>query len=172
MSQQKLRELVLYVAGACENDPDFGMVKLNKVLFHADFSWFAKTGRPITGADYQKEEQGPVAHAMVPVLRNAEADRDLDIRKTPRGGYEQKRVVPRRKPRLELFTKEEIAAVDESIELLKGMSAAELSDYFHNYLGWQAAELHQRIPYETAYFVRRTPTQEELEYALTLEKVV
>lgn len=172
MSQKRLRELVLYVAKACEGDPDFGMVKLNKVLFLADFSHFAKTGKSISGEEYQKEEQGPVVQAMVPVLRNAEADRDIDVAKSSRGAYEQKRVVPRREPDLGSFTKDEIAAVDAAIERLKGMTAAELSEYFHNYLGWQAAEMHKRIPYETAHFVRRTPTKEELDYAMTLEKVV
>ena len=172
MSQQKLRELVLYVAKTCEDDPDFGMVKLNKVLFHADFSCFAGRGRSITGQNYQKEKAGPVLSAMVPFLRQAEAEGDLDIVKTPRWAYEQKRVRALREPNLSCLEGDEIAAVDASIQLLRGMNAAELSDFFHRYLGWQAADLHQRIPYNTAYFVMRTPTAEELDYALTLEKAV
>ena len=52
MDQRKTRELVLYIAQACEADPDFGMVKLNKVLFNADFTSYARQGVSITEEEY------------------------------------------------------------------------------------------------------------------------
>ncbi len=48
-STEKLRELVLYIADKCEEDRTFGAVKLNKILFYADFISFAEYGEPITG---------------------------------------------------------------------------------------------------------------------------
>ncbi len=42
--ERKLKEFILYVADRCEADPTFGAVKLNKILFYADFLAFASTG--------------------------------------------------------------------------------------------------------------------------------
>jgi hypothetical protein len=36
----KLRELILLISEWCQADPKFGAIKLNKLLFHADFSAF------------------------------------------------------------------------------------------------------------------------------------
>jgi hypothetical protein len=50
-AEDRLRELVLYISERCERDVYFGKTKLNKVLVFADFSSFARTGRPITGLE-------------------------------------------------------------------------------------------------------------------------
>ena len=55
----KLRELILYVAERCENDPDFGALKLNKILFNADFIAYALTGKAITGASIRSSAMVP-----------------------------------------------------------------------------------------------------------------
>jgi len=37
IDERKFKELILYVADKCSDDPDFGAVKLNKILFYSDF---------------------------------------------------------------------------------------------------------------------------------------
>ena len=173
MGQRKLRELVLYIAQTCQADPNFGMVKLNKVLFNADFGHYLRTGTSITGEEYIKWENGPIVRRMKPILRDAEADRDLDIEQVEVApNYVQKRVVARREPDLSGFSKEEIAMVDQSIQALAGMTANQIIEYFHQYLGWQVADQGEVIPYQTVFFMKRLPTKDEAEYALTLEKAI
>ena len=46
---QKFKELVLHISQKCADDPSFGAVKLNKILFFADFASSAHYGTPITG---------------------------------------------------------------------------------------------------------------------------
>src|ERR1035437_1475045 len=58
-NDDKLRELVLYIATASEGDEPFGKVKLNKILFFADFEAYRRFVRSITGHEYQKLAQGP-----------------------------------------------------------------------------------------------------------------
>ena len=108
---------------------------------------------------------------MKPVLRAAEAAGDLRIEEVDRGPFRQQRVVSLRDPDMSYFSPDEIALVDESLEFLKGMTATELSDHFHQFLGWQAADIGQVIPYQTIFFYKRMPTKEEADYALTLEGV-
>jgi len=58
---------VLYLARQSSEDPGFGAVKLNKLLFFADFEAFRLLGSSITGATYEKEEYGPVAREFLPM---------------------------------------------------------------------------------------------------------
>jgi len=44
-----------------------GAIKLNKVLFFAEFAHMRVTGRPITGSPYQKLRLGPAPRRLVPV---------------------------------------------------------------------------------------------------------
>lgn len=48
-SRLRLRELMLFVADRCRGGRNFGVTKLNKILFYCDFSAFARLGKPITG---------------------------------------------------------------------------------------------------------------------------
>ncbi len=49
--EDKLTELVLYVAKGLQHDPQGGATKLNKCLYFADFSAVRRLGHPITGAE-------------------------------------------------------------------------------------------------------------------------
>ena len=51
--EEKLAELVLYVAREIESDPTGGATKINKILYNAEFSHVRAYGVPITGAPYQ-----------------------------------------------------------------------------------------------------------------------
>ena len=83
---ERLRELILYIALKCESDARFNATRLNKILFYADFVSFANTGKPVTGAAYKAIDRGPV-----PSRRVARAD--PDARHDSRRGRDQ-RVAP------------------------------------------------------------------------------
>src|SRR5688572_1912439 len=72
-SRERLRELMLFIAERCLNDPTFGAVKLNRILFLADFISFARYGEPITGTPYRKLPSGPVPTAAGTVRAEMEA---------------------------------------------------------------------------------------------------
>jgi hypothetical protein len=57
----------LLIATRSEGDEPFGAVKLNKLLFYADFFAYVKFGECITGQEYQKLAQGPAPRRMLPV---------------------------------------------------------------------------------------------------------
>ena len=59
-AKRALRELILFIADRCEDEPTFGATKLNKILFYADFLSYALYGEPIAGVTYRKLERGPV----------------------------------------------------------------------------------------------------------------
>lgn len=93
-STDKLRELILYVADKCEDDRTFGAVKLNKILFYADFISFAEYGEPITGVKYRKFQQGPVPTILKRVRFEMEESGEVVVRKKSYHGRMQHRLIP------------------------------------------------------------------------------
>ena len=65
----KLRELVLYICYLSEGDNSFGKVKLNKILFYADFLW------QLAG----KGETIPYSVALVGLRQPTEAERAMGL---------------------------------------------------------------------------------------------
>jgi hypothetical protein len=150
---QKLQELILYIAKQCENDPNFGATKLNKALFFSDFYWYATTGKPITGATYQRLENGPAPKQLIPARAELLATDRAEIEERMRFNRKQKRLIAKASANLELFTGGEIAFVDTVIKvLLDGKSATQISDFSHDTcLGWQIAGDKEEIPYEAVF---------------------
>ncbi len=147
---QKLAELILYVASACEGDESFGSTKLNKILFLCDFLAYRKLGAPITGAEYHALPHGPAPRRLLQVLSALEQSGAMKIRSQKRFGYEQKRPLALREPDLSHFTADQIVLVNHIIRGLWGRSATEVSELSHRFWGWQLAEEKEVIPYGLA----------------------
>lgn len=149
--EDKFKELVLYVAEKCTDDPTFGAIKLNKTLYFADFYAYGESGVPITGATYVKLPLGPAPRQLVSVREKLSNAGDICIRKVTYHGYPQERMIPVREANLDLFTAKEIALVDDIIQKLWGINAANISDYTHRLAGWRIAEDNGDIPYESVF---------------------
>jgi len=146
-SRSRLQELILYVSGQCVDDPDFGAVKLNKVLWFADSFAYRRLGRSITGCQYQKLDYGPAPKHLIPAMEGL--GDAIEIRFIPGFRYTRKKPVPRRNPDLSMFSLEEIAIVDEVIQEVESMTARQLSDLSHGF-AWQIAESGGLISYNAS----------------------
>jgi hypothetical protein len=150
-SEARLRELILYIASECQNDPKFGATKLNKILWWSDFLAYAEYGKPITGIEYQRLGNGPAPKRLVPVRREMEEDGDIALSKVPtRGGYVQQKVVALRPPDLTVFSPTDIATVDHVIRALWRKTATGVSRLSHG-KAWEIAGDGQSIPYEAVF---------------------
>ncbi|MGB3683949.1 MAG: Panacea domain-containing protein [Rubrobacteraceae bacterium] len=157
-SREKLRELILFVSERCQNDGSFGVTKLNKVLFYADFFSFAKYGESITGISYNKLPYGPVPTAATTVRSQMEAEDEAFLTKQGYSPYQTHRLIPRREANLDLFKARDIALVDGVIEALADLSGRRVSELSHG-RAWESVADFERIPYEAA-FVDDTPLTE------------
>ena len=57
--EARFKELIVLISELCAKDPTYGSVKLNKILYFADFMAYRVLGKPITGATYFKLQEGP-----------------------------------------------------------------------------------------------------------------
>ena len=147
--EEKLRELVVYISSKCQEDPGFGRVKLNKVLFHSDFRAYRRWRHPITGTPYRRLPQGPAPRYMVRVLDELHRTDALRTQIRMVGDKEQKRPIALRLPNLDYFSGKEIAMVDEVISELWGKTATAVSIESHG-IQWSTRNHLDPMPYESA----------------------
>lgn len=167
----KLRELILLLADWCQADPKFGAIKLNKLLFHADFSAFLTHGEPITGQDYFKLPQGPAPRRLKAITEATIKRGEFAWQEMPYYGRTQKKPVALRSPDLSKFSGADVNLIRQTVEKFWKLSATEISDQSHIFLGWKAAHLKESIPYETALVSRRPPTDHERKRGLRLQSL-
>ncbi len=170
-NNEKLKELILYLADRSVKDCRFGATKLNKLLFYSDFIAYLQFGKAITNQRYQKLQNGPAPRALVPITEKMEERGEIAYRTANYFGKQQKRLVPLRDPDLSSFSDEEIELVNQIVAEFWDKNAAEISGASHGFIGWQPAELQEDIPYEVA-FVRAVPAGRKMEkYGADLESL-
>ncbi|MGH7093740.1 MAG: Panacea domain-containing protein [Stellaceae bacterium] len=166
---QRLRELIVYIAGKFLTCEFFGVVKLNKTLFHSDMLSFRRYGEAITGSKYKKDERGPVPVRILPVQRQMEGRSDIRVVPEDMYGLTQRRIVPLRKPNLTLFSGRDIAIVDEVIQALWSKTGTQVSEESHG-VQWNTRALGDLIPYEASYLSDEPITPADVERTTVLAK--
>jgi hypothetical protein len=170
-NDEKLRELILLIAEWSQSDPKFGAIKLNKLLFHADFSAFLTFGQPITGQEYFALPQGPAPRRLKPLTEKMKKEEELAYQEMPYHGHLQRRPIALRPPDLSKFSAAEINLIRQTVERFWNKNATEISDQSHLFLGWKVARERETIPYSTALIGRRPPTKRERKHGLTLQEL-
>ena len=172
MNWPKFKELVLYIAWSSENDPRFGAVKLNKILYYSDFAAYRRLGRSITEATYQHLEEGPAPREMLPAQRDMVDAGDLTIESRPYFGRPQRRPKALRDPggNLGLLSAAELEIVDEVMRDLLLLDATVVADRSHREFGYQTTNLREEIPYYTAWIGSDPLTAEQIEVGLEVAR--
>ncbi len=163
-SKERLRELLLFISDRCENDPTFGAIKLNKILFFSDFLSFAEHGKAITGVPYRKYGQGPVPTVLKRLRDKMERSGEIAIKNRRYLGGIQHRVVPLREPDLGGFDANDIVMVEQVIGAFWGRSATEVSELSHD-RAWGNASEGEAIPYEAAFVSDEPLTERDIAVA-------
>ena len=163
----KLKELIVYISAKCQDDPAFGAVKLNKILFRADFQAYRLRGSPVTGAAYFRLKHGPAPKAMMPVMRELHEDEAVRTQRRMVGAREQKRPIALRPANLKHFSGEDIAIVDSVIDDLWGKPAITVSAESHG-IQWQTRGDKEPIPYESAWLSDEPVTADDEDRAREL----
>jgi hypothetical protein len=168
-NEEKFRELILYIARKSEGDPRFGSLKLNKLLFYSDFMAYLKLGSPITGQEYFALDNGPAPRYMMRVREQMKDRREIAVRKRDTLSGTQDRILALREEDLTQFTAQEVALVNDVIQLCAGSTGTELSELTHRFPGWRLASDKETIPYYAALVGDRHPTDSEKKFGATLD---
>ncbi len=156
----KLKELIVYIADRCESRLNVGATMLNKILFFADFTAYAKLGEPITGEEYFKLPKGPAPKYLLEARDELIGENRIHMKVRPTLKGDQHRIInigP--EADLSIFSGEQISIVDSIIEALKDEDAESVSGLSHKFYGWQITKAREIIPYATIYL--REPKPED-----------
>lgn len=165
--RQKFKNLIVLVADQSASDDYFGLTKLNKLLFFLDFETYAHTGRPITGARYQKNNFGPTPAALMPILEELETDGTVQA--VPGRFERQVRLEAIRAFNGEGFTTEELSSLEEIVGRYAGYSATAISKVAYEEYPLDIFENGETIPYEIALVGNGAYTDKDIQIAEELE---
>lgn len=170
-SNGKFKELVLLFSARSEGDPLMGRVKLNKLLYRADFEAFRILGHSITGATYVRGEHGPMA-AQLP-LAEEELGRSgyLSWRHEEGGPHRQKVPVAKESPDESQFSVDEMRIIEKTLEELADLGGKGAREWSHkNSSGWNLVDDEEAIPYETAFVSMERPSDAVFQRAKQLAR--
>lgn len=159
--RQRFRELIVYIAERYQEAEYFGLAKLNKTLYCADFRAFERFGTPLTGMTYRALKQGPAPEALLPVRSDLVNEGAIKIEEHVVGNDVEHRVVSLRPAFLDLFTGDELALVDAVIKELWNQTADDVADTSHD-VRWRTLKLGDRIPYEACFLSDAALTEDDL----------
>lgn len=168
-NDEKLRELILLIAEWSQADENFGAIKLNKLLFHCDFSAFLTFKKSITGQEYFALPQGPAPRRLKPITEKMKSRQELAYQRVPYHGYLQQRPIALRSAKIDIFSSAEVKLIHQTVQKFWEMTATEISDQSHLFLGWKTAKEKETIPYSTALISLRHPTKDEKNRGMRLK---
>jgi hypothetical protein len=158
----KFKEAIIYICQRSDQDQAFGSVKLNKILFYADFRAYTQGGAPITGATYRHLAEGPAPKEMLPARAELETEGALRVELRNYFNRQQKRPVALRPADLSRFSGQDVATLDAAIDYLSGKDAAEASAVAHREWGWKLTDENEDIPYALAWLSPDPLTEEQV----------
>jgi len=132
---------------------DLGKTKLMKLLYYADFGFFAEHSVPISGARYRAYPRGPVPEDALRELPQLVHDGFLESRQVPVGNYVQESYIPIHDLTIASLNNEEISKLNEVWERWKDETVSSIVSATHSEAPWASVDLYDSIPYEMAYFL-------------------
>ncbi len=124
--------------------------KVAKTLFYADFISYKNSKRPITGSKYINLKNGPVPANYQSVFSKLKREGTISIKKS--GKYQI--IIPRKKPNRQAFTNSELETLLQIAEDIKPLTSTQISDYSHEFIGWQISKIGEYINYEIIDMIR------------------
>lgn len=152
---EKFKEVLLYILNKVGSKPNIGETVLYKLLYFIDFNFYEKYEEQLIGATYIKNQYGPTPIEFTKIIKEMEG-KDLVKIQGKYFQYPQTKYLPLRKPDLTKLKANETAEIDEVLERLSDMNAAQISEYSHGDVPWLTTEDKQIIDYE-AVFYRTSP---------------
>jgi hypothetical protein len=161
-NRTKFHELIVYIAMRLDPAAALGRVKLAKLLMQSDFGAYQRFGRSITGATYEKWEQGHLPRELLLAQRDLEAEGAITTETVEYFGKRLRQVTAHRDPDMSLFSEDEIAVIETALRSYGHESATYLSRLSHEELGWRLADWKEAIPYNTVFLGAGRVTEADL----------
>ena len=124
-----------------------------KLLYFLDFDYFEKYGKSISGDEYLRFDNGPVPRMAEKILKEM-SGKDIKIIKRKIGaGYNDQQLIESIKDfDMNLFSKEELLMMEETVNKWEKFSGTEMKNASHGEAPWIATKPNNIIDYNLAYY--------------------
>ena len=162
---QKFKSLVHYVCAQSPSRAKLGATKLNKILWYAERDAYVRLGEPISGAKFVKRQYGPVPAAIVPILKELEAENAIVIREVEVFGKFKREFISMNRPNISGFKPEEISIINSAIYAICHFHTAEsISERSHDEV-WHLAAIGEELPLYTVFSVPGEVDEDDIAWA-------
>lgn len=153
LSEEKLKNVVLYILEKCGGKPNVGETVLYKLLYFCDFDNFEIYSKPITGMNYVKLQFGPVPRAKEysPVIETMTKNNELKIITQNYFGMIQKRYIALKESDKSVLDEQEKNVINEIILKYSDMSARSIESFVHGDAPWRETDNQDIISYNLVF---------------------
>ena len=157
----KFKEVLLYILNEVGAKTNIGETVLYKLLYFIDFDYYEKYEEQLIGATYMKNSYGPTPIEFTKLIEQT-LNKDIVKVKDKYFDYPQTKYLPLRRADLSKLSGREVELIDNVLDRLSDMNAAQISDYVHNDVPWLTTDDGGIIEYESVFY--RTPPYSLREY--------
>lgn len=159
---EKFKEVLLYILNRVGSKPNIEETVIYKLLYFIDFDFYERYEEQLIGATYIKNKYGPFPIEFKKIIEKL-IGKDIVKVKDIHFANLQTKYLPLRKPDLTKLRAHEIEIIDEVLNKLSDMNAAQISEYSHNDVPWLTPEDGEIIEYESVFY--RTALYSVREYS-------
>jgi transcriptional regulator with XRE-family HTH domain len=159
---EKFKEVLLYVLNKVGSKANVGETVIYKLLYFIDFDYYEKYEEQLIGASYIKNKYGPTPVEFAKLVSKMIKEEEIEKVDSDYYSYPQTKYLPLRKPNLIKLSAPEIGVIDEVLNRLSDMNAAQISEYSHGDIPWLTTEDEEPIDYELVFY--RNPPYNVREY--------
>jgi len=153
INKEKYQDTVLYLCQKLGGRVH-GKKKLAKLLYFADFDFYEKYEKPITGDTYTALPMGPFPSALDEITDGMVDERQLSIESVPeREGYNPTEIYTcLTEPKYNALDVAERKMLDRITVKYGNLNGRQLEELSHAEAPYLGTELKQEIPYELAFY--------------------
>lgn len=150
---EKYQQTILYLANKLGGQIK-GKKKLAKLLYFADFDFFEKYEKSITGATYKHLPMGPYPSDLTEIVASLVSAQALETSSVENAeGYSSTELFAAKKQaQTDIFSPEELVMLDRVIEKYGSLNGGQLEQLSHGEAPYIATELNEEIPYELSFY--------------------
>jgi len=152
VNEKKYKNAVLFFANRIQNGT-LGKLKMMKLLYFLDFDFFEKYGKPVTGDEYLRFDNGPVPRLAEKILKGMNGKEiKISNKKVADGLRDQQHIEALCPYDMNIFSREELMMLEEIAGKWEKFSGTEMKNASHGEAPWIATEPDGIIDYNLAYY--------------------
>lgn len=150
INKNKFKNLLHYIS-KCGFNADIEKTLIYKLLYFSDFNYFEIYEKSLTNETYKRLPHGPTPLHFELAISELEKEEKITADSRLNGGIIQFGYVSCKEPEID-FTEDELNVVDDVIEKLSKMNAAQIIEYSQGDMPWRAAEDYEIMKYSFVFY--------------------